>query len=273
MEKPEQTLCRWRQLQPTNIPCHQLRTDPALQPREVHIVAVRDRHRLKEQSDEHVAILRQRLTASATTDLEPILVADAEGAQWLVDGHHRLSAYRAERRSMIPARVLQTSWQSALLVSKLVNLDGAKLPMHAEQRRDAAWQYLAEVTLRGRLGLFTGESLRTIASRFGIAHSTVSVMLRRLPEVIPSEFPRDALDPGTEWPRWRHIKQSQWKGGLEEMAPEARLKWQAERLARQLAKLLDGKERDVIELAVKFLTLENPDASTLEPLFEEDSDF
>lgn len=273
MEKPEETLLRWRRIEPCRLNCSDVGTHPALQPRDPRIVAVRDRHRLEDQSREHVAILRQRLSVSGSADLEPILVSVAEGLSSVVDGHHRLAAYQAEGRRTIPARVLETNWSSALLVSKLVNLDGAKLPMHAEQRRDAAWQYLSEVTRRGSEKLPRGESLRIIAGRFGIAHSTVSAMLQRLPEVRLEEFPPDALDPGTQWPRWRYLRQSEWKGGLEAMAPEAKLKWQAERLARQLARLIDGKEPDVVALAVKFLALETPEASALELLFEESSDF
>lgn len=214
-------------------------------------------------SEDHVAVMRGRLAASDSVDLEPVLVARIEGRLVLVDGHHRLKAYRAERRETIPARVVRATRGQAVMASKLANLDGAKLPMHSEQRRDAAWQYLALVTHRGTLGLPTGESLRTVGATFGIAHNTVRAMLERLPQVDPSLFGEEACDPGTGWPRWKFLRESTWKGGLDAMPSEQKLRWQAERMAAKLARVMDGADLDVIRLAIRFLALEGRDSQTL----------
>lgn len=266
MEKLEQTLSRWRQATPRHVPCNGIRTDPALQPRDEKLVPYRDRHRLEKQSAEHVAAMRGLLDSSTSAQLEPVLLADVGGTLLLVDGHHRLTAYRAQRRVAIPARVLETSRERALLASKLVNLDGAKLPLHPEQRREAAWQYLASVTHSGALPLPSGESLRTVAGRFGIAHSTVSAMLKRLPEVIPGEFAGEACDPGTGWPRWRYLRSDPWKAGADAMQPEQRMRWQAERMAKSLARLLDGTDPAVWLRAVGLLYLDAKNVQEAEAL-------
>jgi len=208
--------------------------------------------------------MRGRLAGGNATDLEPVLVAHVGERPLLVDGHHRLKAYRLERRETIPARVLVVTLEQAVMASKLANLDGAKLPMHSEMRRDAAWQYLALVTLRGTLGLPAGESLRTVGARFGIAHNTVRAMLDRLPEVDPTQFGTEACDPGTGWPRWKFLRESTWKGGLEAMTEERKLRWQAERMAARLARVMDGADLDVIRLAVRFLALEGRDTEALQ---------
>src|SRR3546814_11093632 len=111
------------------------------------------------------------------------------------DGHHRLKAYRRAQRETIPARVYPMDRRMAVLVSKLVNCDERALEMHAEQRRDAAWQYLAAVTRQGKAGMPEGDSCRTVAGRFGISAPTVPRMVRKLPPTAPQNFNPETHDP------------------------------------------------------------------------------
>jgi hypothetical protein len=85
------------------------------------------------------------LKASHDVQLEPLLVAEIEGRLGVVDGHHRLKAYRRAQRETIPAPVMPMNRQQAVLVSKLLNCADRALEMHPEQRRDVAWQYLVVV--------------------------------------------------------------------------------------------------------------------------------
>ena len=252
MDSPSTLLEKWRRTAPRELPCHDVVTNEALQPRVQRLAPYRDWHKLEDASSDHVAVMRSRLAANAAAELEPVLVAQVDARLLIVDGHHRLQAYLAERRATIPARVLQVSLNQAILASKLANLDGAKLPLHNEQRRDSAWQYLAEVTHRGSLGLPKGESLRTVGARFGIAANTVRTMLRKLPEVDPTAYGPEACDPGLNWPRWRYVRESAWKGGLEAMPAEMQAEWRAEKVAAQLAKVM---ERADVETVLRALTL------------------
>lgn len=256
MDSPSALLEKWRRTDSEELQCGEVETDAALQPRVQRLAPYRDWHKLEDASSDHVAVMRSRLAANATAELEPVLVAQVDARLLIVDGHHRLQAYLAERRATIPGRVLQVSLNQAILVSKLANLDGAKLSLHSEQRRDAAWQFLAEVTHRGSLGLPKGESLRTVGARFGIAANTVRTMLRKLPDVDPAAYGPEACDPGLNWPRWRYVRESAWKGGLEAMPAEKQAQWRAEKVAAQLAKVMERADADTVLRALALLCSE-----------------
>lgn len=223
-----------------------IRTNEVLQPRVARLVPIRDKARTVEHSEQHVTGFRLFLEAAEQKQLDPVWIAaidDGESVDagfYLVDGHHRLSAYKQARRQEIPAQVLPLTWRTAVMVSKLVNCMGRSLPMHSAQCRDAAWQYLAVITQRGASGLPRGESIRTVASRFGVSKTTISKMLTRLPEVDPSEFNALAIDHGTGWPRWRHVvEQGQpWSTTLPSSDAE-QLERDAEKFARHFVKLMD----------------------------------
>lgn len=253
MDSPSSLLEMWRRTEPTEVPCREVRTQEALQPRVQRLAPYRDWPRLEDASEDHVAVMRSRLAANSAVELEPVLVAQVDASLLLVDGHHRLRAYIAERRTTIPARILQVTLRQAILASKLANLDGAKLPLHSEQRRDAAWQYLAELTHSGALSLPDGESLRSVGARFGIAANTVRAMLKKLPEVDPSSYSEEAFDPGLRWPRWKYVRESAWKGGLDAMPADMRAEWRAEKVAAQLARVMERADVDIVLRALTLL--------------------
>ncbi|WP_139370447.1 ParB N-terminal domain-containing protein, partial [Xanthomonas axonopodis] len=201
------------------------------------------------------------LGVSEDGQLDPIWLADIGSAEpveaglYLVDGHHRLKAYRQANRQQVPACVLALDWRTALVVSKLVNCTGRSLALHNEQRRDAAWQYLADLTHRGAIELpIVGESLRSVAARFGISKSTVSSMLTNMPHVIATEFHTLAIDPGTGWPRWRHVREAKnpWQTSLPS-SDQQQLDRDAERVARHIVKLVDGSSPAVRARALEML--------------------
>jgi predicted transcriptional regulator len=148
--------------------------------------------------------------------------------------------------------------EEAVMVSKLVNCSSRALEMHAEQRRDATWQYVAAVTNRGSRALPSGESLRTIAGRFGVAHDTVRRMLRKLPNVSPEEYHEVALDPGTGFPRWRYVREggAGWLDMKEKMDVEQLTQREAERLAKKIATLMDKASPEAARRAVQMLGIE-----------------
>ncbi|WP_228736333.1 ParB N-terminal domain-containing protein [Xanthomonas euvesicatoria] len=201
------------------------------------------------------------LEAAEDKQLDPIWLADIGSAEpvetglYVVDGHHRLRAYQQAGRKQVPAGVLALDWRTAPVVSKLVNCTGRSLALHNEQRRDAAWQYLADLTHRGAIELpSVGESLRSVAARFGISKSTVSSMLTNMPHVIATEFHALAIDPGTGWPRWRHVRdpKNPWQTSLPS-SDQQQLDRDAERVARHIVKLVDGSSPAVRARALEML--------------------
>jgi len=209
-----------------------------------------------------VGRLRAALTTFPDLDLEALLVAIVGDTAFLVDGHHRLDAYRLAGRATVPIRAIATTRDDAVQASKLVNCGGEKLPMHSEQYRDAAWQYLANATRQGKAPLPKGESCRSVAARFGgISPDTVSRMLRRLPSVDLSEFADAACDPATGWPRWRHVRGNAWRDCFNEVSPAARTQDQAERLAKQLGALQERHSPEVFQMAIELLLADSRDDS------------
>lgn len=245
-----------------------VRLADALQPRVARIVPVRDKGRIEQGREQHIATLRLALEASEQTQLDRVWLArieqpaPVETGLYLVDGHHRLTAYKQAGRDSIPASILPMEWHTAITVSKLVNCIGRSLALHKQQCLDAAWQYLAILTHRGANKIPKGESLRSISGRFGISRNTVASMLTYLPCVVPEEFNSLAIDPGTGWPRWRHVREakSPWHTSLPS-SEQQRLERDAERVARNIVKLVDGSSPAVRARALEMLANDEVDAS------------
>lgn len=250
LEKLETQLAAWRAMAPQLVAIGRLREAEAYQPRDKRIAPFRDQGRLEDEAERHVADLTAKLGDGR--DLDPLLVANIDGTLFVIDGHHRMKAYRNAGRRSVPACVRETTEAEALLASKAVNCDGVKLPMHPEQSREAAWQYLAAQTLRGRLGLPEGDTLRTIGRTFGIGKDTVAAMLKRLPTVNAAEYSPESTDPGTGWPRWKYVKGNAWRDAFANVPDEARDRHRDERRAAKLAKMID---RDGLEAFLRSLRL------------------
>jgi len=255
----QRTLADWLAQPDTMLPLEGIETNEALQPRSRDVVAARDRYRLDEASRLHIARLRADLAAFPGKEVEPLLVADVDGRRLLVDGHHRREAYRLAHRTVAPVRVLRLSMGEAVMVSKLVNCGGVKLPLHPEQAKEAAWQYLAHVTEGGRRPLPLGQSRRGIAGTFGVSKSTVCRMIEMLPKVKLGDFGEDALDPGTSWPRWRQCRGNAWRDVLDDVPLDDRLRLKAEKLAEKLAAMLDKAGPKVSRMATAILVAERKD--------------
>lgn len=254
----EQTLQRLQAAEVRRVAITELQTDDSLQPRELRAVPFARQRSVETRGEEHIGTLRLSLEAANSVELEPLLVAEIDGGLFVVDGHHRLKAYQRAQREIVPVRVVPMEHRRAVMVSKLVNCEARALEMHPEQRKDAAWQYLAHVTCQGAVGLPAGESLRTVAGRFGVGYGTAQRMLRRLPKVNPKEYPEAAHDPGTGFPRWRHVREAGagWRDMESKMTPEQITRREAEKAARKLGDLIDKTSPEGWRLALEILVSE-----------------
>jgi len=277
----DQALQRLQAMPPRHLPLQTLKTDDTFQPREARMVPFKDQARVERRSEEHIGTMRLALEAAVGIQLEPVLVAEVDGALFVVDGHHRLNAYKRAKRETIPARVYPMDQQRAVLVSKLVNCTDRALEMHSEQKLDAAWQYLAAVTRRGAHGLPKGESCKTVAGRFGIGHGSVHRMLKKLTKVNPRDWKSDALDSGTGFPRWRKVREagSDWKQDLSEMDMDQITQHEAEQLAKKVGALIEAATPEAWRRAVEMLGVEaqlelvNPDTRDFDSETTESTDF
>lgn len=246
-----QLLDTWRTTPPKMVKLGSIKRTPDFQPRKPELARFADRTRLINASEKHVEQLHHRLHET-TSELDPVLLASFENALWLVDGHHRLMAYRRAARKTIPARIIDTDRNTALTTSKLVNCDGVKLPMHPDQLKEAAWQFLVLQSDQGRAALPQGLSLRAIGRLFGVSSSTMSRMHAQLQLIKPADFPPVALDSGTYFPLWKYVKGNAIRDRLQDV-PEDKLLAQ---LACKISALIEKHSLDSMLSAIKLLKQE-----------------
>ena len=249
--------------EPRMVALSEIRTHPALQPRNDRLVPYKDKFRIEERSREQRHALGLALGSHHDAHLEPVLLAEisdhgSDGPNaglYVVDGHHRLAAYREMNRLEIPGRVYPMGFSLAVLASKPINCSGRALEMHREQKLDAAWQYISMVTDRGKLqGLPGGESTRTVSRRFGIGHNTVARMLASLREIKPEGYSQAMFDEGTQWPRWRYVRQP--KSTFPEPSAEDRTRREAERLAKKIVEMMCNSTNEARAMALGLLAYE-----------------
>lgn len=248
MQNWTEILEAWRALPATPIRRSQIKIDPAFQPRNPQAVRFKHRERTRRESEDHASALADRLCNCP--DLDPILVANIQGSLYVIDGHHRLKAYKSMKRGDIPAKVHEADWDTAVIVSKLVNLDHRALRMQKDQAREACWQYLAALTQRGKKPHGDSTSCRKVGLLFGVGHDTVHRMLKALPNIKLDDFSKESLDPGTSWPLWRYAK------GVHEPFGSVSDEIRAEHQAEKIAALLSKAEAEINTMALSRLLAE-----------------
>lgn len=241
----EAILSRLQEAPEQQLPLSAIKTDEAFQPRLECVLPYSIRVSTKERSNDHVAMMRLSLDASLTTNLEPVLAAEIEGVLYIVDGHHRLRAYRAAKRETIPARVCALSREEAVAASKLANCGPHRLPLMRAQRWESTWQWMAIVTCGWREPL--GQSYRVIGDRFGVDKNTIMAMVKRGKRIRPEDWDEAERDPGTGFPRWDVVKRAEWKlqDGIEEMNLDKAIELRAAKLAAQIGHLMYGVGTDM----------------------------
>lgn len=191
----------------------------------------------------HVAQLVAALKASRGNELDPIKVLKVGPRNIVVDGHHRLKAYRDAGRQGIPVEWAVGSPQQALLAAGAENKK-ARLQMTALERSERAWTLVTT-------GLFTK---RQEMEGSGVAEGTISAMRRKLKELqeageeIPDTW-REANKNKKLDPDWMEKKTQEWAKGITkafgapttfknhsllEILSDAFIAW-SPRLAQQLA--------------------------------------
>ena len=155
-----------------------------------------------------------------------------------------------------------------MMVSKVVNYGGEKLRLHSDQRADAAWQTITDMTGRGRRKLPKGISQRDLEARFGVSLGTVNKMLDRLRQqaIDPANYAPDHCDPGTGWPRWRHARNVTYGTDRFHLPALARLQKAAAGLARKVAEFYAKEGGAGLALAVAMLREQGMDEEALSAL-------
>ncbi|WP_321448672.1 ParB/RepB/Spo0J family partition protein [uncultured Cohaesibacter sp.] len=92
----------------------------------------------EDPAEHHLTELKRAL--ERMTDLDPVLILPCGDSFVLIDGHHRLEAYRRdEERTDIPVRYFEGSIEKAVLEAARINAK-AVLPLNNQQRQNLAWR-------------------------------------------------------------------------------------------------------------------------------------
>lgn len=255
MENLRETLAEWRALKPEHVTLGSIRTDKGLQPRAPELAKFSEQSRIKDGSAKRIAGMAAELRGNAMLELEPILAGRVGKRMLVVDGHHRLLAYRRAGRPTIPARVRDADMQLAAQIAGLANTDFIKPALAKGQDAEAAWQHVTHV-MKGRKTLPKGASLRKIGERFGVAHGTVDSMVKRARQVDPNDYSEAAKDPATGWPRWKYVRGNACAHHYDDLPADERTEREAAKLARSLALHLGKYPPEVKQRAFSMLRVE-----------------
>jgi len=257
MENLDTLLTQWRSIEPAMIEIINIKVDPAFQPRNERLPPFKDQGRMHKTSQHHEDILTGKLGDGR--ELDPLLIARIDGCLYLIDGHHRLAAYQREVRTHVPACVRDSTELEAFKASLAVNCDYLKLPMHPEQCREAAWQYIAILTKKGKREWPKDISRRDIGRTFGVSHDTIATMAQRAVKVNIADFTPEACHPGTRWPHWKWVKGNAWRDIFNDVSTDIREQHRVERLAIKYGKDIEKYGFDVFRRAVELIDRETED--------------
>ncbi|MCB9948196.1 MAG: ParB N-terminal domain-containing protein [Rhodospirillaceae bacterium] len=231
---------------PERLPTSAIETMPALfQPRQI--------------DEQHLGKLRRAVGVHG--ELEPILILQAGSSPIVIDGHHRLEAYRwAGVEEPVPVRYFYGSLEEAILEGGQANSKD-KLPMTTQQRMDYAW----------RLVLLDHYSYSQMVNASGVSKSQLANMrkvLRRLG--------REA----TQYERWWQAKgaadgnaMSGWQQDDIETWKDAQADNYAERLGKHFGtKLANNPEIAAMALVRHFGRKLDELVRHLEPHVDRDDD-
>jgi len=129
--------------------------------------------RMSQVVEKHVSDLRSSL--KTVGELTPVIVIALGKHPIIVDGHHRLEAYRMELRDEIPVEFFRGTVQEAILLSGTAN-SKTIMPLNRFQRSNWAWKLVRMVNPGDTHGYLF--SKRQITASSGASSGAVAAMRR-----------------------------------------------------------------------------------------------
>jgi ParB-like chromosome segregation protein Spo0J len=190
-------------------------------------------------SKEHAGQLTKALREMG--ELDPILVIQLGERPVVIDGHHRLKAYRMAGRTAIPAVYFAGTLLEAVERAGAENTK-TRLPMSPQERQDYAWRL---TTMMG-----AELSIARVGRAAGVSESQVSNMRKAMRILGPR---------AAQFPAWWQARQAA-DGGPVEMDETQRKAWidakaesYADRLYREFGtKLTSNREIAALALSLHF---------------------
>lgn len=198
----------WETGETIRVPLKSLHSHPELQPRDRRLIVNRHQRADQDQALEGmVKDLTTLLTECPDKDThDPIRVAVIDGKQFIVDGHHRVRAYKDSKRHIVPAIIHDSDLATAKWASRWANTQGAKVALHHDELLEAAWKTMSEVSGYGRLSKEDvnrlGHSYGTIRKMYGgrPPKSTLTQMRKALTRLHEGGYSE------VDWPPWKEAR-------------------------------------------------------------------
>lgn len=157
----------------------------------------------------HVDTLSRHLKADPSYELDPVAVLPVQGRFILIEGHHRLAAYKLRKRAEVPVEVFRGTPSEALIHSGSVNRRD-RLEMGRAERSQRAWELVCS-------GL--GLSVQEVIEGSGVKKRTVMTMRSKL-----REYAEQGQEPPETWHEVLHGKAAPDPDWLEKKIEEYRQK-------------------------------------------------
>lgn len=122
----------------------------------------------------HVNVLSAHLLSDPAYELDPVTVIRVGAEDILIEGHHRLAAYRLQQRETIPVIFFRGSPKEALIESGRENKKD-RLPMSRAEKSERAW-----ALVKADLGL----KVQQIMEGSGVSKRTVMMMRSKRKELL-----------------------------------------------------------------------------------------
>lgn len=208
--------------------------------------------RMSQVDEKHVSDLRGSL--KTVGELTPVIVIALGKHPVIVDGHHRLEAYRMEQRDEIPVEFFRGTVQEAILLSGTAN-SKTIMPLNRFQRSNWAWKLVRMVNPGDTCGYLFSKRQITVSS--GASNGAVAAMRRAA---------RALGENADDYPNWDAARTA-WQNmaepethkpyGEEELEEQAQLI--ADRIARSIGTHRANNPEIMARGLTKFLGRNTPD--------------
>jgi hypothetical protein len=213
-------------------------TPVSLPLRDIHIASIVFQPR-ELFSDRHVKSLLAAIRSQGGKPLDPITVWHSGKHWYVIDGHHRLEAYRQfnteypkRKLNRIPVKAFRGSLAEAICVSAKANSKD-KLPMRQEDKSNIAW----------RLVCLDDPSLTAngIGRAAGVSRRTVQTMRKTFKSLNENRHKDELLN--LTWAAASRLASGETLGEWDEDAAEKQGAAWAERLGKQFGKAFAASPR------------------------------
>lgn len=191
----------------------------------------------RQLDERHISELRRAVRTSG--ELEPLTVMKVGTTTVLLDGHHRVEAYRLHKiTTAVPVRFFQGSLEDAVLEAGRAN-SRAKLPMSTAQRQNYAWRLV-------KIGSY---SKRQVREASGVSDGQVGNMRRVLKALGEEAYGCD------RWIDALNLHNGREREPMSHAEMEEFLEAQANQYADRLSKQFGPKLTDNVTLAARALEI------------------